>query len=260
MTGSFEKLQEVWSALGREDPLWAVYSDPNKRGGKWDPTEFYATGERDVSHFHAILKGKANCSERLQHVLDFGCGVGRVSAAWARRAEKVTGIDISKPMIEYGANHLQPVQNLDFVHNPREDLRVLKDDAYDLVFSLICLQHIPWELAKQYVREFARIVRPGALVAFQLPTEARAISRLTQLRKYWVDALPFGLSQVYRKWRHGSSTAFDTFYTPANDVENCAVDAGLKLVAQEPDNSCGEGTTGYFYIFRKPTRAIADSA
>ena len=37
------RLKEVWERLGAEDPLWAVASLPDKRGGRWDEREFLAT-------------------------------------------------------------------------------------------------------------------------------------------------------------------------------------------------------------------------
>lgn len=35
--------------MGKLDPLWAVYSDPKHRYGRWSLDEFFATGEKDVA-------------------------------------------------------------------------------------------------------------------------------------------------------------------------------------------------------------------
>src|SRR5687768_12932320 len=43
-----EHLRRVWQTLGRDDPMWAVLSHADKRGGRWDPEEFLATGEVEV--------------------------------------------------------------------------------------------------------------------------------------------------------------------------------------------------------------------
>ena len=37
---SIEYLSKNWEELAREDPLWAVLTDPAKKGGQWDPEEF----------------------------------------------------------------------------------------------------------------------------------------------------------------------------------------------------------------------------
>ena len=42
-----EELQKNWDHLGQEDPLWAILSDPEKKVGKWDITEFFDTGEKN---------------------------------------------------------------------------------------------------------------------------------------------------------------------------------------------------------------------
>ena len=38
-----ERLQEHWNAFGEQDPLWAILTEPGKRGGAWDLEEFFGT-------------------------------------------------------------------------------------------------------------------------------------------------------------------------------------------------------------------------
>ena len=40
LTGS----QELWDGHARRDPLWAILSDPAKKGGRWDTERFFQTG------------------------------------------------------------------------------------------------------------------------------------------------------------------------------------------------------------------------
>jgi hypothetical protein len=37
-----------WEELAEHDPLWAVLSDPARKGGRWDVGEFLETGEREA--------------------------------------------------------------------------------------------------------------------------------------------------------------------------------------------------------------------
>ena len=30
-----------WTELGKDDPLWVVLTDPDKKGGKWTEEEFF---------------------------------------------------------------------------------------------------------------------------------------------------------------------------------------------------------------------------
>ncbi|MFN0069654.1 MAG: class I SAM-dependent methyltransferase [Limisphaerales bacterium] len=248
---SLAHVAEVWRTLGREDPLWAVYSLPEKRGRRWDLEDFLRTGEEDVARAAECIGRHAGAQGRFGQVLDFGCGVGRLVRAWSNRAGRVTGVDISETMLEHARKILADRPNAEVVHNPREDLSVFADGSFDLVFSLICLQHMPWRLARGYIIEFGRICRPGGVVAFQLPTRAYHGGWAGRLRRRLVDGLPFGLATRYRQWSHGSSVVFDVFHTPTAEVEAAAAVGGLQLLGREPDTAAGPGVESFFYVFRK---------
>lgn len=252
MKSGLPHLVETWEVLGREDPLWAIFSDPQKRGGRWDLREFMETGEQTVAHYYQLMTKHAQTSGMLSHVLDFGCGVGRLTFAWGKRAKRVTGVDISSAMLQIAKDNLAGRNHINFVLNQSDDLRVFKNGEFDLVFSLVCLQHIPWPIAAKYVAEFGRICAPGGVVAFQLPTRIFQPNSMARFRKSLVESLPFGMGRLYRRWRHGSSAAFDVYYTPSSVVEATAANAGLKLIHREPDPAAGPGTEGFFYVFGKP--------
>ena len=248
------RLEQTWTELGRDDPLWAVVSHDDKRGGRWVVDDFMRTGEIQVTRLHDLLVHQAGAPDRFAHVLDFGCGVGRLSAAWGRRAARVTGVDISVPMIERGRVLLGSASNVDLRVNKCEDLSQFEDGRYDLVFSFLCLQHVPWNLAAGYLREFARICAEGKWVAFQIATRRLKRGWAARLRRWIVDTLPFGLDRKYRSWRHGTAVAFDVYVVPAETVERAVADAGLDLIHREPSNATGDDIEGFFYIFHKPVR------
>ena len=78
-----EKQKGDWEALGRLDPLWAIYSDPKRQHGKWDLEEFFRSGQDDVSALMEEAERIGRPSERVS-ALDFGCGVGRLTRALAK--------------------------------------------------------------------------------------------------------------------------------------------------------------------------------
>jgi SAM-dependent methyltransferase len=248
MDDSLEKLKQTWQTLGTEDPLWAISSLPGKRGGKWDVGEFLAVGESDVEQFHELLRRTVGAPERFERVLDFGCGVGRLTCAWARRADSVIGVDISKPMVERGNALLQAFPNVRLQVNEADDLACFEPSSFDLVFSHACLQHMPWKLAAGYIREFGRVCSPGGWVMFTVPFRPVSATWHYWIRRRLVDALPFGLGGAYRRWRHGSAAVFDMYYTPPERVAEAVAAGGLQLLRREPDRSGGDG---FFYIGRK---------
>lgn len=252
MKNEFSRLLETWRALGTEDPYWAVISWEEKRKGKWRAEEFLATGERDVSLYQGILGQAGGGKRRYDHVLDFGCGLGRLTRAWSFRADRVCGVDISESMIDQARRLNRDRENIQFVANEEIHLQRFGDGEFDLVFSMICLQHMPWNLARKYLGEFHRVCRRGGIVAFQLPSQNLKPSRTASLRQKIVDRLPFGLDRKYRRWQHGTSVVFEMHFTPSPTVVAFGEQLGMKLLRKEPDPSAGPDTEGFFYVFQRP--------
>ena len=43
-----DRHRQQWEELGRVDPYWAVISEPGKKGGRWDPEDFFASGANEI--------------------------------------------------------------------------------------------------------------------------------------------------------------------------------------------------------------------
>ena len=158
----------TWEQLAQIDPLWAVLSEPDKKGRRWVAEEFLASGEAEVANLLADLE-KLGFSAHGEAV-DFGCGAGRLSIALARRFDHVTSIDISPTMLAIAEQFAGSSPSITFVHNARPDLLCLADSSADLAYSNIVLQHMDAHLAVGYLQELARALRPDGFLAFQLPS------------------------------------------------------------------------------------------
>ena len=161
-----EHLRHVWQTLGRDDPLWAVLSHAGKRGGRWDPQEFLATGAVEVDVQLAALAARG-LPAGFRLALDFGCGAGRLSRALARHFDQVVGIDVSASMVAAARRLNADIGNIDFIENTTPRIGWIADASVDFVFSHITLQHIPDALAIGYVDEFFRVLAPGGAAVFQ---------------------------------------------------------------------------------------------
>lgn len=223
-----------WEELGETDPEWAILSDPQMRGGGWDSEEFFATGPRDTAE---VLRRFAELpSPRYGSALDFGCGLGRLTRALAGHFETATGVDISSPMIE-GARRLNAeVPGARFVVNDRADLReVAEDESLDLVFSFIALQHVSsTEAIEGYLRDFVRVLRPGGMIAFQLPSHISPMRRIQPRRHAYRALRSVGVSPETLSNRLGLHP-MAMRHLPVGRVREILTGAGATMIAAETD-------------------------
>lgn len=120
-----------------------------------------------------ILVNDTESSFRGKNGLDFGCGCGRnVQNIWMR-FKRMDGVDISQGNIDFARINLQkagaPGDRFNFILCNGVDLSNIPDAEYDFIMSTIVLQHIAvHEIRLNYLREFFRVSRPGALLSFQM--------------------------------------------------------------------------------------------
>jgi SAM-dependent methyltransferase len=162
-----ERLKSTWEALGREDPLWAVLTDPERRHGGWDVEEFLATGTEAVDQVKAVLD-EAGLSLG-DKVLDFGCGAGRLSNALAAHVKEVVGVDIAQSMVDEANRINQFPERVGFVAYDGHRLP-FDDESFDGVVSLISIQHSPPAVQLACLVELQRVVRPGGVLVLQVPS------------------------------------------------------------------------------------------
>lgn len=161
-----------------------------------DWAAFVRSGELDVERHLLPHLRRFGLDPSGLRVLDFGCGVGRLSAALARRFKSVTAFDISAEMLARGQVLFSEQTNIAWVQGNGVDLQPLADASHDVVFSYLVLQHVPEaHLALGYVAEFCRVLAPGGVLCVQF-----AHRRAYWLRRQYV-ALRARLAQVDWLWR-----------------------------------------------------------
>lgn len=192
--------QYEWEDLAALDPLWSILSEPSKQFSRWQLEEFFATGEREIADLlqHARAQGHAARSD--SRVLDFGCGVGRLTRALAARFSEAVGVDISDRMIDRARVLNADIPNCHFVINVSQTLSIFPDNHFELVYSSIVLQHVPQrEAILSYIAEFVRVLRPGGLLVFQVPTFLPYRNRVQLRRRIYATlrALPVTPAFLY---------------------------------------------------------------
>lgn len=161
--------QTFWDQHAAKDPLWAVLSFPEKQGGRWTLHEFMKNGEREIAllfHRFAELQLPAPRGQAL----DFGCGVGRLTQALARRMDRVIGVDISPVMIDLARRLNRYPDRAQYICSADTALESLPAGSFQCIYSNIVLQHVPPDISIHYLHEFFRLLGRGGLLVFQLPS------------------------------------------------------------------------------------------
>jgi SAM-dependent methyltransferase len=161
---SLNKLKNAWEGLASRDALSAILTDDSKAGGKWDVAEFMATGDAEVETVMSHLAAIGYPPDFSGAALDFGCGVGRLTQALARRFASCVGVDISEQMIRQ-AQSLNQFPHCRYIANSTERLP-FDDASFSFLYSNIVLQHVPRTLATNYLREFVRVLAPAGVLVF----------------------------------------------------------------------------------------------
>jgi SAM-dependent methyltransferase len=167
-----------WEELGTLDPMWAIYSDPTRKYGKWDLDEFFATGEQDVDRLMGWVAERGYPKHR-ESALDFGCGIGRLTRALARHFQRAYGVDIAGTMVARARQLNSGISNCEFLTTDDCNLASFPDHHFDLIYTKWVLQHLPdREAIRPHLIAFVRCLKPDGLLVFQLRTGLSLKARL----------------------------------------------------------------------------------
>lgn len=249
-----------WDRLGRENPYGAILTGDSGALSAWDTDAFFATGRTDVAQFVADLARIAP-HVRRGRVLDFGCGVGRITRSLAAHFDSVVGMDVAPTMIARARVLNAALPNCEFVLNRGCRLTGCQTRSFDVVYSRLVLQHVPPPLVRVYVPELIRVLSPGGILMFQLPEPTEP-----PLKRF-LDApvaggtlqerLPLGLIRGYRRLKYAylamtSGPRMRTSGLPFEQVDRLIAGCGANLLAAVPDESHGIPTVrGFAYWVTK---------
>jgi SAM-dependent methyltransferase len=247
---TLEELRRDWTTLGEQDPLWAVYVAPGKKGGAWDVEAFYATGPREVDSSLRHVE-ELGLHPGREVALDFGCGVGRLSAALAQHVEHVVSVDISPTMVAEAKRQGRCGDNVTFVLNDKPDLSFQPSASVDLVYSSLVLQHLPRDLASGYLAEFGRVLRPGGVAVVQVATRPTL-----SLRGILFRTMPARLVGWLQKRFLDYPAPMRMTAMPRPAVDKALAGSGLGVVhAVDETIYGGHWITTRYFLLREPAPA-----
>jgi len=147
----YDKYAAIWS-LQFKDPVVGSYDAHNY----WEDYNTYLFKDFDTTDMIA---------------LDYGCGPGRNLVKFHNRFKRIDGVDISNINLEKSKVNLEhngiDVPNL--YHTSGDNLSMIEDSVYDVMFAVICFQHIcVHEIRFNILKEAYRVLKPGGKLCFQM--------------------------------------------------------------------------------------------
>jgi SAM-dependent methyltransferase len=167
---------DLWKAAGRVTERQASADDVvqargwvfnSETGDALTLAEFVATGDHEVPVYLERFGLQADNDAR-RGLVEIGCGIGRMTCAFTRRFGTVYACDLDAGFLE---RCREAVARFGIVHRLRTievlDGRSLTipDNAVDVAFSYLTLQHCDRHDALALVGEALRVVRPGGKLA-----------------------------------------------------------------------------------------------
>jgi len=178
---------------GNEPPL----PDEARRvrvAGNASPDVFRLEGFSTLRKLDHVLATVGTSLTEARHILDWGCGCGRVTRFLPRlTGARITGVDVDADNLAWCRQHLPFAE---FHRVPLRPPTDLPASAFDLIIGISVCTHLREADQLAWLRELDRIAAPGAIVLLTVLGEAN----LT-----WSSFTP----PLLEEWRRGGMLVVD---------------------------------------------------
>lgn len=166
-----------WKKWGKDEPYFGVFSNKKYRNENLTSevlNEFFKSGEDHVCNLIELIQNNLGEELKLNSVLDFGCGVGRLAIPFSKISSNTIGIDISDHMIRIAEQNTfdRNIKNLNFFLSVKK-LDFIKN-KFSLVHSYIVFQHIPPKRGYEIIFDLADKVDKNGVLAVHILTSINA--------------------------------------------------------------------------------------
>jgi ubiquinone/menaquinone biosynthesis C-methylase UbiE len=150
-------------------------------------------------------------------------------------------------MLAYARANSSSDGRVEYVLNECGDLARFSDNSFDFILSSITLQHIPARFIPNYLRDFVRILAPGGVMVFQLPSESA-----NTLRGWIWRLLPKALIASALRRKNRLPVAMQMNALPRHKVEALLTSAGARISSATRDTEAGRDWISFRYVVIKP--------
>jgi SAM-dependent methyltransferase len=212
--------------------------------GTPDVDWFLESGRLAAEAIREALERDGAPLDTLGAMLDFGCGSGRVTRRWAGLGGVgLYGSDRDERAIEWCRRNLPFAE---FETNGLAPPLAFDDAAFDLVYALSVLTHLPEELQLLWLRELHRVLRPGGRLLVTTHG-AHYLSRLDAAERERFES-----GQLVVRWEEAAGSNLCAAYHPRSYVERALPATGFTLAEFVEEGAKGNPAQD-LYLLRKAT-------
>lgn len=160
------KAEKEWEKFGQTNPYYAVttldeFKEENLN--KSAKEIFFQSGEDYTRRIWQVVETHFVSNFAPQNAIDFGCGVGRLTVALAKRCRKITGIDISESMLKEGRINAANfgLDNVDFKRDGNNLLKI--QGEFDFIHSFVVFQHINPEIGIEIFEKLVKMLKRNGI-------------------------------------------------------------------------------------------------
>lgn len=139
--------------------------------------------EYNVNHFRSIspwydlieifvfpLRNKVACKVRKQNskIIEFACGTGSQSIAFAKKGHSVVGIDLSPDMLSRAKKKVKPEYKIKLIHGDAVKVEY-PDSLFDVSCVSFALHDMPEKIGLMILKEMKRVTKKGGQIIIVEP-------------------------------------------------------------------------------------------
>jgi SAM-dependent methyltransferase len=180
-----------WEEVARHEPYFALLADHGEAGVESSAVAndaFFKTGEDDIAALLAAMATLFSRDVRLDSVLDFGCGAGRLTLALAKRAGHVVACDIAPAVLPHARQNAERAGLNNITFKLCDEVTSSAHAAFDFICSLLVLQYIPPPIGYPLIRSLTRSLNRDGVMALQLrlhgPGKLHRLASLSRRRHF----------------------------------------------------------------------------
>ena len=164
-----DSLKKTWVFFGNYEPYWSVMSSEEYQNKNIESNfkKFYDSSQSLITLMKDFLKSN-NIEFKFKKIVDFGCGVGRITNLLSEFGENIYGIDISESHLKIARDNIKK-DNIQFIGYDDNNNFPIELYNSNLVISFIVLQHNRPAEMKYFIEKILNILDKDGIALLHIP-------------------------------------------------------------------------------------------